>query len=127
MPAKKNEWSMTPATRLVSALPSKIYVAIYMALGNSSQAKRELNDLGKALVVKYFLDHLDGASFLRPDELELAEELAKVNLDLPSPEVLQESARIFKTMDDCPLSYFIENAKQLRQLPHIDKELSSTH
>lgn len=117
MPAQKNSWSATPGTRVLSALPSKLYVAMYIALGSSEQARRSLNDLSKSLLVRHFLEDMGGAAFLDPDELEKAKEIADVQIASPSETEMADLVDSFKNLDGQDgLAYFVESSRDLKKI-----------
>lgn len=117
MPAQKNSWSATPGTRVLSALPSKLYVAMYIALGSGEQARRSLNDLSKSLIVRHFLEDMGGAAFLNPAELEKAKEIAEVQIAPPTAAEMVDLVKAFKNlMDHDDLNYFVESNRDLRKI-----------
>lgn len=85
MPLKKDNLSTTASTRLLAALPSKVYLAMYQIYGSDNEARKKINNLARALVLDYFFSTLNGDKFLTEDEAELLESMREIeSVDLGS-------------------------------------------
>lgn len=83
MPVTKSNLSTTAHTRLLAALPSKVYLAMHMILGGDGQARIKINELARTLVLNYFVDAMKGGRFLTETDLEtLGPMLEMQNFDL---------------------------------------------
>lgn len=97
MPVQKNNLSTTASTRLLAALPSKVYLAMYSICGGNLEARVEINNLARALVLNYFVNSMEGRRFLTDQEIELLDPLMQVhNFSELSPEDWDELETEFK-------------------------------
>jgi hypothetical protein len=70
MPATKSPMSTTPNSRVLSPIPSKAYLALYLIFGKGEEARKKINERARALLLKDFVDNLQAERFLSDEELE---------------------------------------------------------
>lgn len=81
MPATPSPLSVTTQTRCVLNVPAKVYIALYRIFGDDpKESKRQINDLARALLLRYFFSDLKGHEFVSQEEYE---QLAK-HTEVPS-------------------------------------------
>lgn len=128
MPKRKSPLSTTAHTRILAALPSKAYLAMHLIVGGDAEARAKLNELARALMLNFFVDAMNGAKFLSPEDLEA---LAPM-LDLPYFDLLSqdwdELEAQFKARGegdpDSP-AYIVNSVADLLNRPMLDDVLVS--
>jgi len=83
MQVQKSNLSTTPSTRLLAALPSKVYLAMHLTLGGDAEARVKINKLARALTLNYFIDAMEGRRFLTDEDIETLDPMMEMaDLDL---------------------------------------------
>jgi hypothetical protein len=108
----------------MAALPSKVWLALYMRMGAEPGTRKDINELGRALVLNYFLDIMEGDQFLTAEELESLASMREVNVPDYSADELAELVKAFRNMGQDPegnldpssMAYFVNGVPDLAEV-----------
>jgi hypothetical protein len=106
VPAKKNPLNTTANSRVLTPIPSKAYLAMYLLFGKGKEARKRINEMARALVLNHFLDEMEGDQFFTHDEMIKMTrfcEMPDVDISDEAMEaVLKEFNRLGQTPDGEP-------------------------